>query len=221
MQLSKIEATMYGDALAAVTLRNDFYRTGRRRAIVIFLVSLLTNLMLAFLLGYLLLNPPAPQYFPISINGHIVTILPLSQPNQADDLVLSWTSEAALASFSYSYVDYREELQASSGFFTARGWTQFLNALQASNNLIAVKSKDMVVTAQLINPPTILKKDVVNGVFTWRIAVPILVTYQNNTEYTQQYNMVTLQVIRVSTLNAPRGIGIDQLVVSPITNGSS
>ena len=165
--------------------------------------------------------PPSPDYFPVGISGHVVSIVPLDEANQSDDAVLQWSSQAAMASFSYSYVDYRDELQASSQFFTADGWGQFLHALAASNNLDAVKAKSMVVSAQLTNPPTILKKELINRLFSWRIEVPVLVTYQNDTQYTQQYNMVNILITRVPILNAPRGIGIEQLVVSPITNGGN
>ena len=209
------------DALAAISLRNSFYREGQRRVLVIFLMSLLTNFLLVFILIYLIMYPPSPDYFPVGISGHVVSIVPLDEANQSDDAVLQWSSQAAMASFSYSYVDYRDELQASSQFFTADGWGQFLHALAASNNLDAVKAKSMVVSAQLTNPPTILKKELINRLFSWRIEVPVLVTYQNDTQYTQQYNMVNILITRVPILNAPRGIGIEQLVVSPITNGGN
>lgn len=209
------------DALAAINLRNHFYQEGQRRLVVIFLISLLTNIVLLWTLIYLIRHPPAPEYFPVSLNGHIVILTPLEKPNQTDDAVLQWASQAAMASFSYSYVDFRDELQASSGFFTGNGWSQFLRALESSNNLDAVKAKYMVVSAQLTDPATILKQEQSHNLYTWRIEVPVLVTYQNDTQYTQQYNMVNILITRVSILNAPKGIGIDQLVVSPITNGSN
>lgn len=209
------------DALAVVELRNQFYKNGQRRAVSVLVISLITNGLLLWALIILLLYPPSPKYFPVGINGHILPIIPTDQINQTDESVLEWASQAAVASFSYSFVDYREELQASSGFFTPNGWTQFLNALQASNNLLAVKSKSMVVSAQMISPPTILKKGVLKGTYSWRIDVPTLVTYQNDTQYTQQYNMVSLLVTRVPMINSPRGIGIEQLVVTPIANGAS
>lgn len=215
---------MMVDALAAISLRNNFYHEGQRRVLVIFLISLMTNFLLAFILNYLIMYPPAPRYFPVGVNGHIVPLIPLDKPNLSDGTILQWASQAATASFSYSYVDYRDELQASSGFFTGNGWGQFINALASSNNLEAVKNKRMVVSAQLTNPPTILTKGMSNGsygFYTWRVEVPVLVTYQNDTEYTQQYDMVNLLITRVSILNAPSGVGIDQLVVSPITNGGN
>ncbi|MCK1862760.1 DotI/IcmL/TraM family protein, partial [Legionella pneumophila] len=44
-----------------------------------------------------------------------------------------------------------------------------------------------------------------NGRYSWRVQMPILVTYQSASEFTQQNNVVTMLITRVSTLNSPRG----------------
>lgn len=207
---------MPGDVFEAVFLRNEFYRHMQRKVVKSFFISLLAGCILLYTLIYLYLHPPAPKYIPVTVNGQVMPIYSINQPSQPDSVILDWAAETAIAAFTYSFVDYREELQASSGFFTAGGWSQFLNALQSSNNLVAIKAKSMVLSAQAINPPTLLKKGVVNNVYSWRVEVPVLVTYQNDTEFTQQYNMVIMQIVRVSSLNSPKGIGIEQLVVSPI-----
>lgn len=207
---------MLPDALTAVLVRNQFYRTGQRRTLLILLISLLTNVLLATMLGWLILNPPAPQYFPTNLTGHIVRLFPYDQPNQSDEAVLQWSGLAAVAAFSYNFVNYRQELQSSSDFFTGDGWQRFLKALGASNNLDALRVKKFIVSAVATSPPKIVSKGVSHGRYVWKIQVPLLVTYQNNTEYALQHNLVTMIVIRVSTLNAPRGIGIAQFVVSPL-----
>lgn len=206
------------DALMAVMARNRYYKRGQRKMATIFLISLATNLMLGYLLIHIINNPPAPRYFATSINGRIVPLFPLDQPNQSDDSMLTWANSAAIAAFTYNYVNYREELQASSGFFTPEGWSLFLNALQQSNNLDAVQAKKLIVSAVNTSPPTIVQKQIINGSYTWRVQIPIQVTYQSPTEYTQQSNMVSMLVTRISTLNSPQGIGIAQFVVSPLNN---
>ncbi len=133
---------MADDALTKVALRNEFYHDGQRKLVSILSASMLANFILAFLLMYIVSHPPKPAYFATTINGRITPLYPLDAPNQSDSAVLQWANQAAIAAFSYNFVNYRSELQASSGFFTADGWTQFLNALQQSNNLEAVKAKN-------------------------------------------------------------------------------
>ncbi|GGI89918.1 type IVB secretion system apparatus protein IcmL/DotI [Legionella impletisoli] len=206
---------MAEDALTAVSIRNAFYRDGQRKIILILLISMIANVVFGSILFYIITHPPLPKYFATSINGRITPLFPLNEPNQSDSAVLQWANQAAIAAFSYNFVNYRSELQAASGFFTANGWTQFLNALQDSNNLEAVKAKKLIVSAVATRAPIILQKGVLNDRYSWRVQMPILVTYQSASEFTQQNNVVTMLITRVSTLNSPRGIGISQFVVGP------
>ena len=212
---------MAEDAIEVVNLRKTFYRDGYHRVIVILLFSVSLNFVLGGLLFYLLSHPPQPKYFATSISGRITPLFPLSKPNQSDSAVLQWANQAAIAAFSYNFVNYREELQAASEFFTSDGWRQFLQALQSSNNLDAVKQKKLVVSAVATSAPIILRKGLLAGHYSWRVQMPILVTYQSASEFTQQNNVVTMLITRVSTLNSPRGIGISQFVVSPGSGGQS
>ncbi|HAU0259184.1 TPA: type IV secretion protein DotI [Legionella pneumophila] len=212
---------MAEDALTVVALRNKFYKDSQRKVILALLIAIVVNVVLASLVVYMITHPPAPKYFATSINGRITPLFPLDEPNQSDSAVLQWANQAAIAAFTYNFVNYRDELQASSGFFTAEGWDQFLGALEQSNNLDAVKAKKLVVSAVAIRAPIILQKGVLNGRYSWRVQMPILVTYQSASEFTQQNNVVTMLITRVSTLNSPRGIGISQFVVGPASGGVS
>lgn len=212
---------MAEDALTVVALRNTFYKDSQRKVVLALLIAIVVNVVLVSMLVYMITHPPAPKYFATSINGRITPLFPLNEPNQSDSAVLQWANQAAIAAFTYNFVNYRDELQASSGFFTPEGWDQFLSALQQSNNLDAVKAKKLIVSAVATRAPIILQKGILNGSFSWRVQMPILVTYQSASEFTQQNNVVTMLITRVSTLNSPRGIGISQFVVGPATGGVS
>lgn len=205
------------DALEVVALRNEFYKDGQRKIVLALLVSVLINVVQIGTLVYLLTHPPAPQYFATSISGRITPFYPLNEPNQADSAILQWANQAAVASFTYNFVNYRDELQAASVFYTPSGWDLFMAALKESNNLDAVKARKQVVSAVPTRAPSILDKRVVNGSYTWRVQMPMVVTYQSANEFSQQNLVVTLVISRISTLNSPRGIGISQIIVSPDT----
>jgi intracellular multiplication protein IcmL len=203
------------DALQAVTHRNNFYKDKSKLILIALLISIILNTVLAYSIFYSYTNPPKPKYFATSSNGRITKLYPLSAPNLSDAAVLQWATRASLAAFSYNFVNFRSELQAASGFFTPSGWTQFLNALTESNNLEAVKSKKLVVSAVARRTPVIITKGIVNGNYSWVIEVPLLITYQSGSDYSQTRDTVSLTVQRVSTLNSPQGIGISQFVVIP------
>lgn len=206
---------MAQDALAVISLRNAFYRDNYRRVVLILLLSMVVNLGLGGILFYMITHPPTPKYFATSVNGRITPLFALNKPNQSDSAVLQWANQAAIATFTYNFVNFRQELQAASEFFTPRGWKQFLNALRDSNNLDAVKAKKLIVSAVATRAPIVLRKGLLGGRYSWRVQMPILVTYQSASEFNQETNVVTMLITRISSLNSPRGIGIEQMIVQP------
>ena len=200
-------------AIALVEQRNVFYKDSYRRVMIVLLLSILLNVILAGLLAYMLSNPPMPKYFATTINGRITPLVPLDMPNQSDSAILQWSAQAATAAYSYNFLNYRKELQVASEFFTPLGWRDFLQALEESNNLDAVRSKKLIVSAVATRAPVVLQKGVLNGRYSWRVQMVLLVTYQSASEFTQEQYVVTMLITRVSTLNTPRGIGIAQFVV--------
>ena len=59
----------------------------------------------------------------------------------------------------------------------------------------------------------ILQEGMMNNVYSWKIQVPLLLTYQGaSTTSTQKTIVVNVLVTRVPTNLAPKGIGISQVV---------
>ncbi|MCX7116080.1 MAG: type IVB secretion system apparatus protein IcmL/DotI [Gammaproteobacteria bacterium] len=200
-------------------MKKAFYRDGHGRTLTLLLISFCTNAVLILILGAIFTHPPQPRYFATSINARTTPLVVLDVPNQSDSAVLQWANQAAIASFTYNFVNYRDELEATSGYYTTAGWNQYLTALQQSNQLDAIKSKKLVVSAVATRAPVILQKGVLDGEYSWRVQMPILVTYQSASDFTQVNNVVTMLISRVSTLESSRGIGITQFVVGPADGG--
>jgi len=205
---------MADDALQVVNLRREFQRDGHRRVLLALMISMVLNAILAIAFGYIVTHPPAPQYFATTINGRITPLIPLDQPNMPPSTLLQWANSAAIAAYTYNFVNYREELQAASDFFTPQGWSDFTGALKTSNNLNSVIQKKLVVSAVATGAPVILDQGVVNGTYTWTVQMPMLVTYQSASQVARQNIMVKMVIQRISTLNSARGIGISSFVAS-------
>ncbi len=211
---------MAEEELQTVEMRNSFYRDSYSRVLFVLLLSIAIIFALVTTLSYLLLNPPPPKFFATSINGRITPLLPLREPNQSDSAVLQWANQAAIASYTYNFVNYRQELEAASGFFTEEGWNQFITALQDSGMLKTVRQKKLIVSAVATRAPIILQKGPLDGRYSWRIQMPILITYQSASEFQQVRSVVTLLVSRISTVKSVRGIGISQFIVGAAGEGT-
>jgi len=199
--------------LEKIVSRNRFYHDSFHRLFLILLVSLFLNFSGLYILYYIFTHPPVPVYFPTSTNGRISPLVPLDKPNVTDGEIKQWANQAIIASYTFNFVSYRSDLQASSEFFTPDGWTIFLKALKDSNNLQAIVDNKFVVTAQATQAPAIIQSGIfANGRYSWRIKMPIVVTYQSSTLYSQSPYMVTMLIERVSTLNSPSGVGIASII---------
>lgn len=199
-------------AHTVVKHRTDFYRDNYRRVISALLMSIMIIAILTAALVYITTHPPVPQYFATTIQGRITPIVPLDQPNLPPSALLQWANQAAIAAYTYNFQDYRAELQAASDFFTPSGWTSFLDALNKSNNLTTVLSKKLVVSSVATGAPVILDQGIIDGIYTWKVQMPMLVSYQSASSLVQQQVMITMIIQRVSTLSSFRGVGISSLV---------
>ena len=204
---------MPNKAKKKIALKTTFYRDNYTRVLFVLLLSILVNAGLVSVVFWKLTHPPQPRYFATSVNDRITPLFPLGKPNQSDSAVLQWANQAAIAMYSYNWVNFRQELRASSEFFTSDGWDAFLEALTTSNILNEIRAKKLVVSAVATRAPVILQKGVINGRYSWRVQMPILVTFQSAGAFDQRTYVVTMLIRRVSTLNSPRGIGISQIIM--------
>lgn len=207
-------AAQEGDQLVTVHMTENFYKDSYSRILFVLLLSITLNIGLVSTALYVETNPPKPKYFATSISGRITPLAPLEQPNQSESAIFQWANQAVLASFSYNFVNYRSELESASNYFTRSGWEQFLQTLRTSNDLETVKQRKLIVSAVATKAPVLLKKGLLGGSYSWRIQMPLLVTYQSSSEYKQSNRVVTILVQRVSTTrDTPRGIRISQYVI--------
>lgn len=209
------------EALKIVTMRKNFYRDNYRRVVIAVLFLIFINLALVFILYYLSTHRPEPKYFATSADGRITPIYPLTAPMVSDSALLQWANQAAVAAYTYNFATYRKELQDASEYFTPEGWGDFETALESSRNLETVINKKLVVTAVATGAPVILDRGILTGHYSWKVQMPLLVTYESASTTIQQPILVTMLVTRVSTLNVPKGIAIAQFVASPSSQQAS
>lgn len=211
---------MADEALDVVKERRNFYRDNYRRVVGALLLMTLINLFLGFIIYYLITTRPEPKYFATSADGRIIPIYPLTAPMVSDSALLQWANQAAVAAYTYNFATFRKELQNASEYFTPEGWKDFESALVSSRNLETVINKKLVVTAVATGAPVILDRGILSGHYSWKVQMPLLVTYESASTTIQQPILITMLVTRVPAVNVPKGIAIAQFVASPSTQQS-
>ena len=177
------------------------------------MISVLFNLILAYGVYFMATNPPPPRYFATSPDGQIIPVRPLDEPVYATADILAWATGVAITSYTYDYINYRSDLQAIAASFTSDGWQSFLGALQSSRMLDTVLSQRLIMTAAPTGAPTIQQQGVINGRYSWKIAIPMLVKLNGGTTISQPVQVYML-IHRVALVNNPKGIAINSFIVS-------
>jgi intracellular multiplication protein IcmL len=205
---------MAHDALEVVKLKRNFYRDSYRLVVVALLVALLIIAGLVGTVYYQLTHKPTPQYFATTSDGKLIPMIPMDQPNLSDHSLLLWVENAVTSLYTFDFLNFRQTFQSDSQYFTKAGWSAYLDQLQASRNMDAVQSKKLTVRAVPSGAPVILSQANIDGVYSWRVQIPILVTYESLSETFNQSLLVTLVIRRLSTLSSKYGIGISQFVAA-------
>lgn len=203
------------DALEVIRLRNNFYRDNYRRVVSALLVAVFAIIALTAAVVYLVMERPAPTYFATTDSGRLIPIIPLNRPVMNSIAITRWATTAATSAYSFNFLNYRQQLQAASQYFTDSGWKNYLDKLKSSGNLDAVTKRKLILTSVPGGAAVIVNQGLLNGRYAWRVQMPLLATFRSSSE-TKYSNamMVTMLIVRVSTTVNPQGIAIDQINIA-------
>jgi len=162
---------------------------------------------------YLGIRQPEYVYYALSSDGNLTPVIPLDNPIQSKEQVLSWTSEAVATAFSLSFANYQQQLNDTRYLFTESGWTGFREALTRSRMLETIIQQKLVSTAVPEAAPVIVSSGTVaDGRYAWRLEIPLLVSLDSASAVSQQRFLLEVVVQRVSETENPRGLAIGQII---------
>lgn len=187
---------------------NDFYRNNYRRTMKILLFMVMVCAVLSAVLAWMSYDKKQPPYYASMTTGKIVEMHALSEPVVTNDFVLQWSELAARLVYNLGFATYQQQLAKIEPYFTSDGWTKMMTALKTSGLLDNLVDNRLVISSVVTGPPVILARMVIDGRFTWRIQMRLLVTYTSASETRQNTFLITMNVQRVPTLNTPQGIQI-------------
>jgi intracellular multiplication protein IcmL len=201
------------DAIATILNRNSFYRDGYRLLLRVSLIqTAVIGILVLAILGLYKSTETRPVYFATTSDGRIINIVPLSEPYLSPAQVIAWTASTAQNVMRFGYHDYRERLQQAASNFTAIGWDSFNKALKDANFIDAVQARKLIVSMDINAAPEIQSNFERNGVYTWYVQIPVTIKFDGDQPPQPINTTLRLQVVRVSTLQNPDGVSIEQWV---------
>jgi intracellular multiplication protein IcmL len=203
--------------LERVTLRNEFYRDHFRQLVIA------TPLLAGALLASVGLNmfqfsrPAVNHYFAIDADGRLVPIKSLREPFVTEAKLLNWVVEKATRAYRMDPQNYKAQVSEMSGDFTIEGYAQYVESLKSSG-MIDFMTKNLLVSSAIpTGAPLIVERNLTpDGVYYWRVQVPVLVEYRSATKQAQKKRIIEVVVVRRPTVESPQGIGISQFVANDV-----
>lgn len=188
--------------------KNNLYRDRYRSATKWLIAMLILCVSLSVILALLSIVKKQPEYFATTTSGIIIPLHSLSEPVITSKYMLQWASLATRAAYNLDFAHYKQQLNKAKPYFTPTGWQKFLTALKSSGVLTEMINQKLVMSAVVYGPAVILNSAVIHGRFTWRIQLPLLVTFTSANHSTRNHLMITMSVSRVPVLNTSAGIQI-------------
>lgn len=193
--------------------RNIFsFNSGILLRLVIYTLS-----FIVFLIGvvfFIMVKQPAPKSYSLCPSGDAKSLVILPMPILSPGKLLQWAHKVAIETYTYNFVNYDESLGKLRSYFTEEGWDYFRNALELSGNVNEVVSKKLIVSAVSIGAPVVLERAIIGGRFSWKVQVPLLVSYQSPNEQIQKPIIVMMIISRVPTNKYPNGIAVASFIVT-------
>ncbi|MGB4101407.1 MAG: DotI/IcmL/TraM family protein [Alphaproteobacteria bacterium] len=202
------------DAVQTVLSRNSFYRDGYR---LLLRISLMQTIAIIILIGGLialwLSSKVEHVFFATTSDGRIINVVPLNQPYVTDGTLVAWVADTSKRVLSLSFHDYRQRLQDVAFNFTPKGWESFTKALKDARILELIEDRKMVSELTIEAAPEIIKKGELNGTYYWVMQMPVILMFKGENSPQNIRGMLHLTVSRVSTLQHPKGVGIEQFLI--------
>lgn len=193
--------------------KNDFYASSYTSLMIIFIVEVvLVSLLLALVL-YQIRNRPLPTFVATTPSKQRMQLTPSIEPNLLPSTLIRWASKAAVAAYTFDFVNYNKQIALARPYFTEAGWNDYQASI--ADLIRTITQNQLFVNGVVSAPPVISNQgDLPGRGYTWRIQVPFLVTYQSAGQISRAHYTVVITIVRVSTSVNPAGIGIDQFVMA-------
>lgn len=172
------------------------------------------SLFAVCVLSFLLIRGDIIKYFAVTPELRIMELVPLNEPTVTDAGLRDWVADTVAQTLSLNFLKWREQLGSVRGNYTNECFTQIVQNMEESGNLKYVTSKRLSCAAIMDSPPIIIRRGILNGVFTWDLQVPVTVSYESSARVENvTHSTAFIRVSRVASTRHPRGIAIEQLVL--------
>lgn len=195
---------------------NEFYRDKYHFAMKCLSFLTISCALLSVIFAWMTYEQKQPSYYAAAVTGQVLPLHPLSVPIVTTDFIVQWSALTARSIYNLTFSNYQNQLSQVQNHFTPAGWTELQAALNSSGFITNLVNNRLIVSSVISGPPVILASMIVNGRFTWRVQMRLLVTYTSASAQTQRQMLVTMTIQRIPTLDSAQGIQVIGFNMTPV-----
>jgi intracellular multiplication protein IcmL len=184
------------------------YRDYSQQLIYGLIISMIALLCAAAFVLYQVMHRPEPRFYEKRADGKTIVLKPYNEPNYLPETILNWSSQAAVAAYTFNFANYNKTIPQARPYFTDGGWQAYQSAI--SSVISRVVKAQLIVQGVVSGTPVISNQgDLPGHGYSWGVQIPFLVTYLSAGESQSKTYYVVLLVVKVPTTVNPQGLGID------------
>lgn len=187
---------------------SGYHRRGMHKLMTLIMVLMVINIALISvgLYGFFSRDKQT-DYYAVTCNSEPVKLDSLGVAVVSRPQLLDWALTSAIAIYNFNYANWPQQVGLIRPLFSSQGWDAFYPSFKQSQIDPAIE-KSTFVTAVATAAPVIERQGALNGIYRWRIAIPMMINYETASDNAQQSVVMRLIVSRVPSVQNPRGIAI-------------
>lgn len=169
--------------------------------------------------GWALWHQPR-DYFATN-NGSLIKLAPTNDPTWSQEDVIAFSSETLTMAFNLDFVHYKNQITRLSSRFSDDGYTSYIEALQGSNIINALKVDRMNLTGTVGAGTVVRRGQLADGTWFWTLQFPLRVRLVGQKTSNPELSLILEATIqRVDPRVKTNGMEIRQLITrsAPLNN---
>jgi intracellular multiplication protein IcmL len=158
-----------------------------------------------------------PKYFAVTRDLRVLEMPPLEEPVIESQALVNWASEVIARALSLNFLTWRKTITDLRSDFDPQAFDSFLAALDSGGHIKKIEQERLSLSCVISGAPVITSSSVKNGVMTWRLEMPLSLSYESSTGVVASQKLLAEVVInRAPTTKYPKGVVIKQVVLSKL-----
>lgn len=200
--------------VAVERIESKEFLRDQNKKLVTFLMILSVGVILSVSLNMIqFFAKSEPRYFAATQDLRIFELTPLNKPTMSQGGLLNWTTRTMADTFSLDFLHWREQLTDVRPNYLPSAFDSLLRDMKRSGIMAMVNDKRLNLKTVVTQAPIISAEGILNGVATWRIEFPLMLSYESSRGVETTQNLKAEVIVqRVSTLKNVKGVQIKQVI---------